>query len=125
MALKLIIDPTPPVLPPPSARDFGLLIERAAYWVVNVKTPAPFDVYVGRANPRFKALGWGNEFLITKAMTREEAVGRFWDAVEADGARLARIRRELRGKMLGCFCAPALCHAHVLVWIANDLGILG
>jgi uncharacterized protein DUF4326 len=111
-------------LPPPTPRDFALLIERAGPWVVNVRTPAPFDVYVGRPHWRFHACGWGNEFPMGRRSTREESVGRFWDALEGDEERRARARRELRGKLLACWCfPPLLCHGLVLAWIANDLDV--
>jgi len=33
---------------------------------------------------------------------------------------LAKVRAELAGKDLVCYCAPARCHADVLMRIAND-----
>ena len=32
---------------------------------------------------------------------------------------LERVRRELGGKVLGCWCAPQACHADVLARLAN------
>ena len=33
---------------------------------------------------------------------------------------LREVRRELRGRVLGCYCAPMECHGDILVRIAND-----
>jgi hypothetical protein len=33
---------------------------------------------------------------------------------------IKKIKKELRGKVLGCFCSPKLCHGHILAWIANE-----
>jgi len=30
-----------------------------------------------------------------------------------------RIRRELRGEVLGCYCNPLPCHGHVLARVAD------
>jgi hypothetical protein len=32
---------------------------------------------------------------------------------------VATAKRELRGKVLGCWCAPLPCHGHVLACIAD------
>lgn len=81
-----------------------------------------YDVYVGRPSP------FGNPFshLATpnlarfRVKTREEAIEKFryWLLQQPD--LVARVRRELRGKRLGCWCAPAPCHAEVLAEIANS-----
>jgi hypothetical protein len=33
---------------------------------------------------------------------------------------MAQIKKELRGKILGCWCAPLPCHADILAEVAND-----
>lgn len=82
---------------------------------------APFDVYVGRPSP------WGNPFshLPTSAArfrvaTRGEALTRFEAWLLAQPELVARVKRELCGKVLGCWCAPLPCHGDVLSRIAND-----
>jgi hypothetical protein len=121
MALKLVFEQPAPRLAPPTARPFAMIMACAAQWVVNVRSAAPFDVYVGRPHPRFRARGWGNPYRVSVTQTRADAVGRFWDLIEQNDELRTRIRRELRGKLLGCWCAPQLCHGHVLAWIANDM----
>lgn len=82
----------------------------------------PYDVYVGRAMPRFRLAGskWGNP-------------SREWDADDYERHLLSRkdlIAQlpELRGRVLACWCAPPgglplvrpfMCHAQVLAWHAN------
>jgi hypothetical protein len=66
-------------------------------------------VRVDRATP------WGNPFVLGKDGDRPTVIARYRDGhllVRAD--LLARLV-ELRGKALGCWCAPEPCHADVLV----------
>lgn len=90
--------------------------------VVNIHTGQRYDVYVGRGSP------WGNRYTHlpldgtlaeVQVATRQEAVERFEDDLLADAERMARVRAELRGLVLGCWCLPALCHATVLAHYAN------
>lgn len=81
-----------------------------------------FDVYVGRPTK------WGNPYSHkegTKAQfkvdTREEAIAayRMW-ITQGDGMHLLADLHELKGKILGCWCAPKPCHADVLAELAKD-----
>lgn len=79
-----------------------------------------YDVYVGRPSQ------WGNPFsdkpkskAEIKVDTREEAIACFREWVMGQPEMIERIKRELRGKVLGCWCAPKACHADVLAEIAN------
>lgn len=78
------------------------------------------SVYVGRPSK------WGNPWSHQsgttaehRAATRDEAVERFaaWLHSQPDLEAAARV--ELRGKDLVCWCAPAKCHADVLLLVAN------
>lgn len=82
--------------------------------VVHVKK-APYDVYIGRPS------GYGNSFVIGKDGTRLEVIAKHRAKVLADPALVARIKRELKGKVLGCWCAPEPCHGDVLAEIANEV----
>ncbi len=69
-------------------------------------------VYVGRPTR------WGNKFLIGKDGDRAGVIQKFAESLtEAD---YIDIKTKLRGKDLVCWCAPLLCHADVLLEIAND-----
>lgn len=74
-----------------------------------------YDVYIGRPGP------WGNPFKIGPRCTRDEAIARFESWVRGQPELVARVRRELRGKVLGCWCAPRPCHGDVLARIADEV----
>ena len=68
-----------------------------------------FDVYIGRPGP------FGNPFSHMpgtlarfRVATRDEAVARFREWFLSQPALVERARRELKGKVLGCWCKPAL-----------------
>lgn len=80
----------------------------------------PGSVYIGRPSL------WGNPFSHKdgtlaqfKVSTRDEAVERYKAWLLDQPELVARARRELAGKDLVCWCAPARCHGHVLVEVAN------
>ncbi len=73
-----------------------------------------FDVYIGRPGP------WGNPFHIGADGTREEVVEKYAAWVLTQPELLATIKIELKDKILGCWCAPKLCHGNILVEIANE-----
>lgn len=88
----------------------------------------PYDVYIGRPRPWEGLTGdWGNPFShhpSTSARFRvasvEEAIACYEEWVMSQPELLATIRKDLRGKVLGCWCHPRPCHGNVLVRIAND-----
>lgn len=57
---------------------------------------------------------WGNPFVIGVDGTREEVIAKFRVHIRK---RLDLMRRlpELKGKRLGCHCAPLACHGDVYV----------
>jgi hypothetical protein len=79
------------------------------------------DVYIGRPSK------WGNPFTHKKGTkakhvlpTRDEAVAAYEEwLTNGDGQHLLKDLHELRGKVLGCWCAPQACHGDVLVRLAN------
>ena len=73
---------------------------------------AKFDVYIGRPSI------WGNPFVIGKDGTREEVIELYREYVLGNKFLMARIG-DLKGKVLGCWCAPLSCHGDVLVELAN------
>lgn len=81
--------------------------------VVNVKTD-DYDVYVGRPSQ------WGNPFMIGRDGTREEVIEKFRGYLKANPGWVNMIRKELRGKRLGCFCKPLACHGDVLAEVADS-----
>jgi Domain of unknown function (DUF4326) len=79
--------------------------------VVHVKRAA-YDVYVGRPSP------FGNPFVIGRDGDRAAVVARYRAWLLAQPALVERVRRDLAGKVLGCWCAPLPCHGDVLADIA-------
>lgn len=79
-----------------------------------------YDVYVGRGSK------WGNPFSHQtgtrarwKVATRDDAVAAYEQWLR-DQPHLLDALDELRGKTLGCWCAPRRCHGDVLAALAND-----
>jgi len=71
-----------------------------------------YDVYIGRPSK------WGNPFVIGRDGTREEVIEKFRDYILSSPHLMADIH-ELRGAVLGCWCAPLQCHGDVLLELAN------
>lgn len=79
------------------------------------RTAGPDAVYIGRGSP------WGNPFVIGTHGDREEVIGMFRERLLSDAGMIARVRTELAGRDLVCFCKPAPCHGDVLLEVANPL----
>lgn len=69
----------------------------------------PGAVYVGRGSP------WGNPFVIGKDGDRAEVIRKF-ECFALPQMDLSA----LKGKDLVCYCAPAACHADLLLAKANS-----
>ncbi|KJE95231.1 hypothetical protein CAOG_05708 [Capsaspora owczarzaki ATCC 30864] len=80
------------------------------------------DIYIGRACNQggwhLPSSKWANPFSVSKCGSRKEAVRRFEQYLLSRPDLLAALP-ELRGKVLGCWCAPELCHGHILAKLAN------
>ena len=81
----------------------------------------PYDVYIGRPSP------WGNPFsdkpksiAEVKTETREEAIACYEEYLRQNPELIERAKRELKGKVLGCWCKPKACHGDILAKIANE-----
>lgn len=92
--------------------------------VVHCKREA-YDVYIGRPSK------WGNPFShiddsrsMYLVATREEALELFeaWFRLAPEAEELRNSLHELRGKVLGCWCAPKACHGEILLRLAEELG---
>lgn len=71
-----------------------------------------YDIYCGRPSI------WGNPFEIGKDGTRKEVIAKFKKYLLANEELVDKLP-ELRGKILGCWCAPKACHCDVLADLAN------
>jgi hypothetical protein len=84
--------------------------------VLNKKTDRiPEDaVYVGRPTV------FGNPFLMHGESDRDRVCDAYEEHIYLHREICERVKRELRGKDLVCFCAPKRCHADTLLRIANE-----
>lgn len=77
------------------------------------------DVYIGRTvRSRWRDIGWGNPFKVGKDGTREEVIEKYHSWIQTQPQLLARLP-ELKGRRLGCWCAPEPCHGDVLAELAE------
>ncbi len=89
--------------------------------VVHCKKEA-YDVYIGRPSK------WGNPFSHKpgtladfQVATREEAVAKYEEWFKNQPELLLSLH-EIRGKVLGCWCHPSLCHGDVLARLVDLYG---
>lgn len=71
-----------------------------------------YDCYIGRPSK------WGNPFPLTQ-WTRNEAIRMYKEWFNDRPELIEAAKKELKGKILGCWCAPEACHGDILSEIAN------
>ena len=81
-----------------------------------------YDVYIGRGSKWGNPFShvWSSTYPVTVVATREEAITRYREWIQTQPRLLASLH-ELRGKRLGCWCAPLRCHGEVLAELADAL----
>lgn len=84
-------------------------------WTVHCKR-SPYDVYIGRPSK------WGNPFRMASETERAQVMMDFaaWVMRPEQDSLRAAAKRELSGKVLGCWCHPRPCHGDVWAVIANS-----
>ena len=78
---------------------------------------APYDVYIGRG----RGSHWGNPFVIGRDGDRAEVIEKYGRWLLTQRELLVALP-ELRGRTLGCWCAPRPCHGDVLARLADATG---
>jgi hypothetical protein len=73
-----------------------------------------YDVYVGRPSK------WGNPIPLLREEDRETVLEKYKQYLLNNDELLLSLH-ELKGKRLGCWCAPKKCHADVLAELAEKL----
>lgn len=73
-----------------------------------------YDVYIGRGRKSI----WGNPFREGADGTKSEVIERYRAWIQTQPQLMARLP-ELRGKVLGCWCKPDICHGDVLAELAD------
>jgi hypothetical protein len=81
--------------------------------VVNMKYD-DYDIYIGRGSL------YGNPFKIGPDGDRVEVIRKYREWVKTQPQIIARLK-ELKGKTLGCFCKPMICHGDVLAELADTV----
>lgn len=90
--------------------------------IVNIRVE-PFDVFIGRPSK------WGNPYTHLRGYKDTIHVENVEKAVELYEVWIKEMIEvdpekynldELRSKVLGCFCAPRICHGDVLVRLCDD-----
>lgn len=96
-------------------RSSGLLVpasvDLGAPRAVHCRTER-HHLYVGRPSK------WGNPFVLGKHGARGQCIALYEQWLREQDALLDALD-ELRGLVLGCWCAPRACHGDVLVALAN------
>jgi ERI1 exoribonuclease 3 len=112
----------PPAHPEPAPAPAVFGGGRWDHLVVHSKR-APYDIYIGRRSrgaPAGATGEWGNPFAMTGEADRQRVIRQYSEWLQSQPELCDRARRELRGKVLGCWCAPKGCHGHVLAEVANS-----
>lgn len=90
--------------------------------VVNIKSGDYYDIFIGRpskyGNPFTHLKHLGGPLIIVDS--REEAILRYEEWLMEQPELISSIKKELKGKILGCFCAPLACHGDILMKVANS-----
>jgi len=61
---------------------------------------------------------WGNPFVVGEHGARGECIALYENCLRQNDALIAALD-ELRGLVLGCWCAPRACHGDLLLRLAN------
>lgn len=84
--------------------------------VFNIRDPhKPIDaIYIGRGGD------FGNPFRIGIDGNRDQVCEKFERFIMSKPELIAKVKQELKGKNLICFCKPLRCHGDTLIRIANE-----
>jgi hypothetical protein len=74
----------------------------------------PYDVYIGRPSK------WGNPFQLHQDGSRSQVIEMYRVWLNSQPELVAEVKKELRGKVLGCWCSPRACHGDILTEVANQ-----
>ena len=82
----------------------------------------PNHVYIGRATKNLKASKWENPFKITSTNSREQVIASYEKYIN-NNLDLLQCVSELKGKTLGCWCSPQVCHGNILHQLAGNVPV--
>lgn len=81
--------------------------------VVNLRYDS-YDVQICRPGQ------WGNPFVIGRDGDRTKVIEKYREWIQTQPKLLAQLSM-LKGKRLGCYCAPLACHGDILKELAETL----
>jgi hypothetical protein len=76
--------------------------------IINIHHKEKYDVYIGRGSK------WGNPFIMGKDGNRESVIAKYREYI-LEKKELLDDLKELKGKILGCYCKPLSCHGDILI----------
>jgi hypothetical protein len=82
--------------------------------IVNIRHIKACDVYCGRPGP------FGNPYVIGRDGTREEVLILYGIYLKKNKHLIRQAKRELVGKVCGCYCVPEPCHVEILIGCAEE-----
>ena len=89
--------------------------------VVNIRSGERYDIYVGRGskfgNPYTHLPNTSAPYIVE---TREDAIRLYEEWIRSQPELMEAAKKELKGKILGCYCKPLACHGDILLTIANE-----
>ena len=83
-------------------------------WVKN-----PQNIYIGRKTKYLEESKWANPYPVPCPSKRKSVVKKFEEYIR-NNSKLLKDIHELKGKNLGCWCAPKHCHGTVLKQILEE-----
>lgn len=98
----------------------SLLIMRGRFFDRRTRQEIPNAVYIGRRNLHYDLpeSPYSNQFTVEQ-YGRAQCIAMYDAKVSGTPGMKERIRRELKGKTLVCWCLPLTCHGTVLARIAD------
>lgn len=95
--------------------------EVAAYTRVVHCKRHPYNVYGARpgpfGNPFSHKVGTRAQYLVA---SRDEAIERHEEWFLSNPELIERVKREMTGKVIGCWCAPKRCHCDIYARVCNE-----
>ena len=79
----------------------------------------PGNIYIGRKKNHIPASKWGNPYIMGMNNGRTKVINLYEDYLQGNAELLERVS-ELKGKNLGCWCAPLPCHGEILHLLAGN-----
>jgi Domain of unknown function (DUF4326) len=87
--------------------------------IVNIKSGAKYDIYIGRANKTYNVeqSKWANPFIIGRDGDRFEVIDKYYNWLILQKPDLLKDLQEIDGKILACWCdyPNEDCHGRVLI----------